>query len=140
MTNIQLIDPQRIKPNPYQPRAAMDPGKLDELAASILKHGLLQPPRVRAVNGGYELAFGHRRFAAWVQAKPGEFFPAMVQAITDREMFEVALSENDDREALNPVERARALQRYIAEFGVSQAEAAPGCCWQSLEGDVCPQT
>lgn len=119
----QLIDIKLIKPNPYQSRSSMDPAKLQELAESITANGLLQPPQARAVNGHYQLVFGHRRFAAYQIAKPKDKFPLEVVEATDREMFDKAIAENDEREPLNPVERARALQAYIETFKVTQAEA-----------------
>jgi len=123
MMTVQLIDVKAITPNPYQPRQVMDDVTIRELAASIQEHGLLQPPQVRALNGRYQLAFGHRRLAAWKIAKPGEPFPCEIAELDDRQMFDRAIVENDDREPLNPVERARALHRYIDEFHVTQLEA-----------------
>jgi ParB/RepB/Spo0J family partition protein len=120
---VQLIDVKAIAPNPYQPRQVMDEATIAQLADSIREHGLLQPPHARAVNGRFELAFGHRRLAAWKIAKPGEPFPCEVVELDDRGMFDRAIAENDDREPLNPVERAKALKRYIDEFKLTQLEA-----------------
>lgn len=120
------IDPKRIYPNPWQPRLTMDMVELAELTESIRTRGLLQPPLVRRSHvhaGGFELAFGHRRFAAWVAARPGEPFPCVMEALSDRQMAEAAATENAHRQDLNPVDRARGLKRLIGEFQMTQTEA-----------------
>lgn len=119
----QTIDPKLIRPNPFQPRLAMNPAKLAELAESIKAHGLQQPPVVRKNGHGYELAFGHRRFEAWKLAKPGEPFPCDLQDLTDQQMGERAATENGQREDLNPIERALGIKLLIDKFGLSQVEA-----------------
>lgn len=121
--NITVLDPKKVKPNPYQPRLTMNPAALADLATSIEEQGLQSPPQVRAVNGHYELAFGHRRFEAWKIAKPGEHFPAFIVELTDQQMAELAATENSQRADLNPIERAKALQRLIADFGMTQEKA-----------------
>ena len=120
---LQQVNPKQLKSNPWQPRAAMDSEKIAELAESIREHGLLQPPVGRALNGHYELAFGHRRFAAWQQARPGEPFPLDVRVIADKEMAIYAATENASREDLNPIERAQGIKRLMDDFGLTQAEA-----------------
>jgi len=120
------VDPNTISPNPWQPRVKMDPAQLEELADSIRANGLLSPPMGRELQqakGHYQLAFGHRRLAAWKQGRPGEPFPLDVQELSDRQMAEHAATENGQREDLNPVERARGLKRLIDEFSMTQAEA-----------------
>jgi ParB/RepB/Spo0J family partition protein len=117
------VDIKLIHPNPWQPRKTIDPATVAELAASIHRQGLLQPPLARVVNGHFELAFGHRRFVAWQQANPQQPMPLEVRPLTDREMAEMAAAENGQREDLNPIERAQNIHRLITEFSLSQLEA-----------------
>jgi ParB/RepB/Spo0J family partition protein len=120
------IDVARILPNPWQPRGKLDPAKIAELAENIKAKGLLSPPigRLTKHNGPVELAFGHRRFAAWKLAKPGEPFPVDVQELTDLQMAEHAAAENGQREDLNPIERARGLRLLCSPpFNMTQAAA-----------------
>lgn len=110
-----------IRPSPYQPRQRMDESALRKLAESIERSGLMQPIVVRPRGAGYELVAGERR---WRAAKLAGLdpIPALVREISDGAAAELALIENLQREDLNPVERARALQRLGTEFGLSQAE------------------
>ena len=121
--NMQTIDTKLVRPNPWQPRTAIDPDAVAELANSILTQGLLQPPVARSINGHYELAFGHRRFLAWQSARPGEPMPLLVETLSDRQMAEHAAVENAARRDLNPIERAHAIKRLMAEFAMTQVEA-----------------
>jgi ParB family chromosome partitioning protein len=84
----------------------MDEAAIAELADSIRSSGLLQPPTVRAVNEHYELAFGHRRWAARQSARPGEPMPVNVAVLDDKQMAVQAASENGQRADLNQIERA----------------------------------
>ena len=114
-----------IRPNPFQPRREMDEGALDELAASIREHGLLQPILVRHAPdaGGYELIAGERRWRA--SRKAGlESVPVVVREVTDDDALTVALVENIQREDLNPVEKARAFREMADKFGLTQDEIA----------------
>lgn len=113
-----------VEPNPEQPRRSFDPQALEELAASIRVHGVLQPVIVRAVGGGrYQLVTGERRLRAAGMAGLTEL-PAIVREFSDAEMAEIALVENLQREDLNAVEEAQALQRLVDEFGLTQEELA----------------
>jgi ParB family chromosome partitioning protein len=115
---------ERIRPNPYQPRTGFDPEALAQLAASIRENGLIQPLVVREAEGGmYELIAGERRFLASKQAGLTRV-PVVVRRATRREMLEVALVENLQREDLNPVEEAEAYQRLATEFALTQEEIA----------------
>jgi ParB family chromosome partitioning protein len=105
----------RIRPNPRQPRQVMDQGQLDELAASIRDHGVLQPILVTETLDGYQLVAGERRFRASRQAGL-ERIPAVVRQLADRDQLELALVENLQRADLGPMEEAHAFQALVDEF------------------------
>src|SRR5690625_151007 len=105
-----------IEPGRYQPRSAMDPDRLEELAASIREQGLVQPVVVRplAARGRYELIAGERRWRACRMAGL-ETIPALIREIADEATLALALIENIQREDLNPLEEAVALRRLIED-------------------------
>jgi len=105
----------RIRPNPRQPRQVMDQGQLDELAASIREHGVLQPILVTETLDGYQLVAGERRFRASRLAGL-ERIPAVVRQLADRDQLELALVENLQRADLGPMEEAHAFQALVDEF------------------------
>ena len=108
----------------YQPRTHMDKGALEELAASIKAQGVVQPIVVRAIAGGnYEIVAGERRWRA-SQLAGMETIPAVVRKIPDEAAVAIALIENIQRENLNPVEEATALQRLIDEFSMTHQRVA----------------
>ncbi|MBD3609398.1 MAG: ParB/RepB/Spo0J family partition protein [Gammaproteobacteria bacterium] len=110
----------------YQPRIDMDPAALEELAESIRAQGVVQPIVVRALDGQsgrYEIVAGERRWRAAQQAGLHEI-PAVIRQIPDNVALAIALIENIQREQLNPVEEAIALQRLIEEFELTHQEAA----------------
>ena len=113
----------RIKPGPFQPRSVFDPERLAELAESIRQQGVIQPVVVRAVDGGYELIAGERRWRAAQQAGI-DTIPAIVRDVADDVAVAMALVENIQRENLNPLEEATALRRLVDEFALTHAEAA----------------
>jgi ParB family chromosome partitioning protein len=110
----------RIRPNPDQPRRRFDPAELARLAESIRRHGVLQPVVVRAVDEGYELLVGERRWRA-AQAAGLAAIPAVVADVAPRDRLEVALVENVQRHDLNPIELALAFQA-LAAGGLTQDE------------------
>lgn len=112
-----------LNANPFQPRQTMDPQELSGLVESIRRHGVLQPIVVRPAGGGFEVVAGERRWRA-AEAAGLRTIPAMVRTLTDREALELALVENLQREDLNPMERARAYQRLLQDFGLTQEEVA----------------
>ncbi len=112
-----------IQPNPFQPRTYFDPAQLEELANSIREYGVLQPVTVRLVDGSYQLVSGERRFRASVLAGKG-IIPALVRSFSDREVAEMALIENLQREDLNYFEEAEGYARLIQEFQITQEEVA----------------
>jgi ParB family transcriptional regulator, chromosome partitioning protein len=114
----------------YQPRTDMRPESLAELAESIKAQGVVQPIVVRPLaelsEGGstrYEIIAGERRWRAAQMAGLADI-PAVIRAIPDEAAIAVALIENIQRENLNPLEEARALERLISEFGVTHQQAA----------------
>jgi ParB family chromosome partitioning protein len=108
----------------YQPRTHMDKGALEELAASIKSQGVVQPIVVRPIAAGnYEIVAGERRWRA-AQLAGLENIPAVVRNIPDEAAIAIALIENIQRENLNPVEEANALQRLIDEFRMTHQAVA----------------
>src|SRR5262249_39407434 len=114
---------ERIRPNPYQPRVHFAEEAMEELAATIREHGVLQPVVVRRAGAAYVLIAGERRLRAAERAGL-EMIPAIVRDVDERQMLEMALVENIQREDINPVEAARAYQRLAEEFGLTHAEIA----------------
>ena len=112
-----------VQPNPFQPRLYFDPTQLEELASSIREYGVLQPVIVRVVDGRYQLVSGERRFRASRLAEK-ETIPALVRQLSDREVAEMALIENLQREDLNYFEEAEGYARLIQEFLITQEEVA----------------
>jgi len=116
----------QIEPNPYQPRTNFSDEEIAELAATIQKHGLLQPIAVRRIAGEnrFELIAGERRLRA-CRALGMEMIPARImERVSNRQMAELALIENIQRVDLSPVEQARALQQLINEHDYSHEALA----------------
>jgi len=114
----------QLQAGKYQPRTRMDEGALNELAASIKSQGVMQPVLVRPVEGGrYEIIAGERRFRA-AQMAGLEEIPVLVREVDDQSAAAMALIENIQREDLNPVEEAIALQRLQHEFQLTQQQVA----------------
>lgn len=114
---------KELRPNPYQPRKVFDEEAIQELKASILEHGIIQPLIVRKSIKGYDIVAGERRYRAAVEAKL-KTVPAVVKNLTDKQMMQIALIENLQREDLNPMEEAAAYKRLMDELGVTQEELA----------------
>ncbi len=127
---VQFFPLEHVTPNPFQPRETMDPTGIAELAANILAtrasapdtFGLLQTPRARKHGPGVQLAYGHRRLAAFqLLAGQGHSdysqFPVELADISDADMAIVAWSENVARADINPMEQARFIRRLMNEFG-----------------------
>lgn len=118
------VDLALVRPNPYQPRLDFDPVTLEELKASILQNGVIQPITVRRKDGAFELISGERRVRASIDGGLKDI-PAYILPIeSEREMMELALIENVQRENLNPIEIALGYQRLIAECDLTQEEVA----------------
>lgn len=114
-----------LKPGRYQPRKQMDDEPLEELTASIRAQGIIQPILVRplADHYHYEIVAGERRWRAAQKAGLTEV-PVLVKELTDGETLALALIENLQRQDLNAIEEAVALQRLLTEFGMTHQEAA----------------
>jgi ParB family chromosome partitioning protein len=117
------IEVDNIVPNPRQPRQALDPQALEELASSIREQGLVQPLVVTETEGGYQLLVGERRWRA-AQLVGLDTVPVVVRDVTPQQMLELALVENLQREDLNPLEAAAAYQQLVEEFGMTQQQVA----------------
>ena len=113
----------QIRANQYQPRTSFDQKKLEELAESIKKHGVIQPVLVRKDGKGFELVAGERRFRAAKLAKLKKI-PVVISNISDVQSLEIAILENIQREDLNPLEVAKGYQRLKDEFGYTQEAVA----------------
>jgi ParB family chromosome partitioning protein len=113
----------RISPNPYQARTVWNQQDLVELADSIKANGVIQPVLVRPFQGGYQIIAGERRFRA-AQMAGLSTIPVLVREVTEEQLFEWSLVENIHRRDLNPIERAKAYQRYLGAFSLTQAEAS----------------
>ena len=120
---IEQLPVGRINANPHQPRERFERQHLEDLVASIKEHGILQPLVVTETPRGYELVAGERRLRAAKLANLATV-PAIVRSATNQQKLELALVENVQRQDLNPVERARAYQRLMDEFSLTQDEVA----------------
>lgn len=121
---LQHLPLDLIQRGKYQPRRDMDPQALEELALSIKAQGVMQPIVVRPVDKGrYEIIAGERRWRATQQAGL-DTIPALVREVPDEAAIAMALIENIQREDLNPLEEAVALQRLQQEFQLTQQQVA----------------
>ena len=125
---LQVLPASELSPGKYQPRTRMDPGSLEELAASIKSQGVMQPILVRPIGGQfdserYEIIAGERRWRA-AQIAGLVSVPCLVRAIPDEAALAMSLIENIQREDLNPLEEAAGIQRLIEEFGMTHQQAA----------------
>jgi ParB family chromosome partitioning protein len=112
-----------LDPNPYQPRAALSPERLAELAASIRESGMVQPILVRRLGARYQIIAGERRWRAAQQLGLATV-PVSVRDVPDERLLELALVENIQREELTPLEEAQAFQRLQSELGLTQEDVA----------------
>lgn len=117
------VDIDAIVPGPMQPRTHFDEGSLEGLADSIRAHGVVQPLLVRRQGERFELVAGERRWRAARLAGLAKV-PIVVKDVPDRDLLEIALIENIQRENLNPIEEAQAYQRLIETVGLTQEALA----------------
>ncbi len=120
VNSIKIMD---IDPNPNQPRKHFDDDKINELAQSIKNHGVVQPVVVRKEGTRYKIIAGERRWRAARQAGLTEI-PAIVMDIDDRQVMEISLIENLQREDLNPIEEAVGLKTLLEEYKLTQDQVA----------------
>ncbi|HXG01452.1 MAG TPA: ParB/RepB/Spo0J family partition protein [Bacteroidota bacterium] len=113
---IARIDLDKIKPNPYQPRADFDPVELDELKRSIQEKGVIQPITVCRADGGYQLISGERRLRAAREAGLTQIPAYIIRIQSKEELLELALIENLQRSNLNPIEIAVSYKRLTEEL------------------------
>ena len=119
----QFVDIDLIEPSPYQPRTHFREEALAELAQSIQVSGIIQPLVLRRVGARYQLLAGERRWRAAQRAGLSRV-PAVIRDVSDEAALEITLVENIQREDLNPIEEARAYERLMNEFHLTQEEVA----------------
>lgn len=121
--NVTELSINHLQPNPLQPRGVITSDSLAELATSIREHGVLEPLVVAHTPAGYQIVAGERR---WRAAKLAglEMVPVVIAETSPKGMLEMALVENVQRTDLNPIERAKAFERLMAEFSLSTNDIA----------------
>jgi len=120
---IVFLDINDIKPNANQPRKDFNEEKIEELANSIEIHGVIQPIMVRSFGRGYEIVAGERRWRAARKAGLKKI-PAIVRELDEQQNMLIAIIENMQREDLNPIEEALALDDMIRTYGLTQEEVS----------------
>ena len=121
---VTMLPLQKVEPNPNQPRKLFDEEQLQALADSIQEHGLIQPLAVRSAGDGfYQIIAGERRWRAARMAGLSEV-PVMVVEADDKNVMELALVENLQRQDLNPMEEAQGYEALMQDFGLTQEEVA----------------
>lgn len=120
---VQRVSLDQIVPSPLQPRKEFMPEQLAELMDSIREHGIIQPLIVRRVGGKLELIAGERRFRASRELGLKEV-PVIAREASDKDVLEMALIENLQREGLNPIEEAQAYARLSKDFSMKQEDIA----------------
>jgi len=116
--NLKLID---VEPNKNQPRQRFDSEKIEELAESIKEYGVIQPIIVTKEDSHYKIVAGERRWRAAKKAGISEI-PAIVREYTEQTNKEIALIENIQREDLNPIEKAIAMQEILHKYNLTQQQ------------------
>ena len=120
---VRYVKLAQVEPNREQPRKTFNEEKIDELAASIREHGVIQPLLVQKKDDYYEIIAGERRWRAARKAGVKEL-PVIVRDYTPMEVVEISLIENIQREDLNPIEEAQAYRRLLEEFDLTQEQVA----------------
>lgn len=121
--NVLELKINDVEPNAEQPRKIFDQEKLETLAQSIREHGVVQPIVVRMEGARYIIVAGERRWRASKMAGL-KTIPVVVKDLSDKEVMEIALIENLQREDLNPIEEAEAYQRLMNDFQMTQEDVA----------------
>lgn len=117
------LDIDQIQPNPLQPRGIITHESVSDLVDSIKEHGVLEPLVVAHTPAGYQIIVGERRWRAAKIAGLSQV-PCLVKETSPQGMLELAIVENVQREDLNPIDRAKAFERLVEEFGLSKSEIA----------------
>ncbi|MDR3232735.1 MAG: ParB/RepB/Spo0J family partition protein [Planctomycetaceae bacterium] len=118
------VDILKIVPNPYQPRLDFDETEIEQLAQSIAANGLLQAIAVRPKDGLYQIIAGERRFRAAIRAGWDSVPVRFLEDVDDRQMLELALTENLQRKDLNAIEKAASFANYLKLYGGTHEELA----------------
>ena len=115
---VEQIEMKMIRPSEFAVRDQfLNDGSQDEtLMNSIKEHGLLQPILVRPLSHGFEIVAGHRRFQT-CRSLRWRFVPCKIREMTDKQAFEIQLTENIQRKSMDPIEEAEAFRRYVVDFG-----------------------
>lgn len=120
---VKYIKIHDIMPNVNQPRKTFNEDKIEELAASIKEHGIIQPIVVRQKSKGYEIVAGERRWRAAMKAELKQV-PCLIRELDDEQNMLIAIIENMQREDLNPIEEAEGLHQMIETFGMTQEQVS----------------
>jgi ParB family chromosome partitioning protein len=123
LKSIQELDINEIQPNPLQPRGAIAPDTLMELVDSIKEHGILEPLVIAHTPAGYQIIAGERRWRA-AKLVGLKVVPCIIKETSPQNMLEMAIVENVQREDLNALDRAKAFERLLQEFGLNHAGIA----------------
>ena len=115
---VEQIEMKMIRPSEFAVRDQfLNDGSQDEtLMNSIKEHGLLQPILVRPLSHGFEIVAGHRRFQT-CRSLRWRFVPCKIREMTDKQAYEIQLTENIQRKSMDPIEEAEAFRRYVVDFG-----------------------
>ena len=115
---VESIEIRMIRPSKSPVRYAVSPNspELANLKSSIKSHGLLQPIVIRPLDHGFEIVAGHRRFAA-CRSLRWRFIPSKIRDLSDKQAYEIQLTENIQRKSMDPIEEAEAYQKYVNEYG-----------------------
>jgi ParB family chromosome partitioning protein len=119
--SVSKISMNSIKANEGQPRKSFDEEKIEQLASSIKEHGVVQPIVLKKDGDNYTIVAGERRWRAAKSIGLKEI-PAVVMELTEKQVLEISLIENIQREDLNPIEEALAYEKLIEEFHLTQEE------------------
>ena len=124
LSKVVMLKLRDIEPNPKQPRKTFDKEKLEALASSLKTHGMVQPILVqKRPNGMYTIIAGERRWRASKLANLAEV-PCIIKEFDEKELMEIALIENLQREDLNPIEEAEGYKNLMEKFSMTQEEVA----------------
>jgi ParB family transcriptional regulator, chromosome partitioning protein len=115
---VEQIEMKMIRPSQFAVREKFQKvnTEIENLASSIREHGLLQPILIRPLEHGFEIVAGHRRFQACKSLR-WRFIPCKIREMSDKQAYEIQLTENIQRKSMDPIEEAEAFRRYVMDFG-----------------------